>query len=439
MTEKAPSIRILPIIMALNALSLVDRQILTLMVDPIKQDLQLSDFQIGILQGLVFSVFYGLASLPIGWLVDRFPRRPIIWAGVTLWSLAASACGLAQTYTQLLIARLGVGVGEATLSPAAYSMLADIFPRTALTRALAFLLVGATIGNGLAIALGGAIVEFAQSAPMTLPVVGEIASWQAVFIITGLPGLVAGLLIFLVAEPRRREVYASRPATTGKREFVAAHARFLLCHTAGFGLMSVMGWGFISWLPTYMMREFHWSVGELSIPLALLLGGVGTIGTLGVGWLTDRLFGRGMLDAHMRIYCVAAMIATASAVAAFSMSSPWLFLILCAPIVATMTLSAPAIAALQLIAPGEIRAQVSAGFQFVANGVGLGLGPMLVGFLTDYAFGDEQQLGTAMALLYAVLGPLAALAFYFGGRPMREALQLRQATDPSILSTNLNA
>lgn len=417
--------RALPVLIVLYALSLLDRQVLTLMVGPIKRDLGLSDFQVGLLQGLVFSVFYSVASLPIGWLVDRYTRRPIIWLGVTAWGLAATMCGLAQNYTQLLVARLGVGVGEAALSPAAYSMLADLFRPSRLALALSVLMIGSSLGNGAAIGLGGLVVSFAESTEgMTLPLVGHLASWQFVFVATGLPGLVLGATIFLIREPQRR----NRKSATAKVSpsetisFIRRRKAFFTAHFLGFGLLSIVGWGFISWLPTYMGREFGWSIARLSLPLALIIGLGGTLGTLATGALVDRLFARGRTDAHMRVYAVIACGMTACGVAAFQVSDPWLFLALVTPIASTMVLAATAGAALQIVSPNEMRGQVGALFLLVMNGIGMGLGPTLVGALTDFVFRDETRLGLSMTLLFAGLGPISALALWLGMPAMRAAV-----------------
>lgn len=417
--------RALPVLIILYALSLLDRQVLTLMVGPIKRDLGLSDFQVGLLQGLVFSVFYSVASLPIGWLVDRYTRRPIIWLGVTAWGLAATMCGLAQNYTQLLVARLGVGVGEAALSPAAYSMLADLFRPSRLALALSVLMIGSSLGNGAAIGLGGLVVSFAESTEgMTLPLVGHLASWQFVFVVTGLPGLVLGATIFLIREPQRRNrksttAHVSPSETIG---FIRQRKAFFTAHFLGFGLLSIVGWGFTSWLPAYMGREFGWSIAQLSIPLALIIGLGGTLGTLATGALVDRLFAAGRTDAHMRVYAVIACGMTICGVAAFQVSDPWLFLALATPIASTMVLAATAGAALQIVSPNEMRGQVGALFLLVMNGIGMGMGPTLVGALTDFVFRDEARLGLSMTLLFAGLGPISALTLWLGMPAMRAAV-----------------
>jgi MFS family permease len=417
--------RALPILVFLFGLSLLDRQIMTLMVGPLKRDLGLSDFQVGVLQGLVFAIFYGAAAVPIGWLVDRFARRPIIWLGVTFWGLCAAACGLANSFAGLFAARLGVGAGEATLVPAAYSMLADLFKPSRLALAISILLIGSNLGNGMAIGLGGAIVAFAEKGgTLALPMVGHLRSWQFVFLVTGLPGVFLGGLIFLVGEPirRGRMITAKSASFADTIKFMGVNRGFFAAHFLGFGLLAIVGWAFSSWLPTYMNREFGWSIGKLSVPLALIIGIAPSLGTPASGWIADRLFGRGQADAHLRVCCFIALGMAAFGVAAFRVHNPILFLILITPIAAIMANGATSGASLQIVAPTEMRGQITAMSLLVANGLGLGLGPMLVGALSDFVFGNEARLGDSLSLVFAVLAPAAAFVLWLGWRPMRSAV-----------------
>ena len=169
--------------------SFADRIILSLLVQPIKQDLALSDTKISLLHGFAFAIFYTLMGIPIGRLADRYSRRAIAAAGIAVWSFMTAVCGIARGYWELFSARVGVGVGEAALSPAAFSMIADLFPPQKLGRALSVYTMGAFVGAGLAFIIGGAVIQSITSSPeMTLPIVGTIRSWQAAFFIVGLPG-----------------------------------------------------------------------------------------------------------------------------------------------------------------------------------------------------------------------------------------------------------
>ena len=307
-------------------------------------------------------------------------------------------------------------------------MLADLFPPARLALAMSVFLIGATVGNGLSIGLGGAIVSLAEAGHVyELPLIGKVMSWQYVFIVTGLPGLVLGGLIFFVREPKRRDrLGLVHPPIKETLRFLAARRRFFTAHFAGFCLLAIIGWGFSGWLPTYMSRQFGWTIGQLTLPLALILGIGGTFGTLASGWLVDRLFG----GARTTPTCECTYISRSGCRwwrDSLQVSDPWIFLAFVTPIVATMSTAATAGAALQIVAPNEMRGQVAALFLFVVNGVGLGLGPTIVGATTDFVFHDEARLSTSLALLFGVLGPAAALTLSLGLKPMREAVQLAEA------------
>jgi len=369
-----------------------------------------------------------LPPLPIGWLVDRFPRRPIIWLGVTVWSLATAFCGLAQNFGHLLGARLAVGIGEATLSPAAYSMLADLFRPSRLVLAISVMLMGGSIGGGLAVGLGGAVASYAESArALQLPILGVVSSWQYVFLIIGPPGLALSSLIFLVREPQRRDRLGAAPPNISETfRFVRTRRALFTFHFIGFGVQSILTFGVVGWIPAYMGRAFGWSIGQISIPFGLIIGIGSSLGSLAMGWSVDRLFGRGCTDAHMRVNSIIFLGTSIIGVAAFQVHNPWVFLVLVTPIFMTIVFTPSAVAALQIISPNEMRGQMSAMVVLIINGVGLGLGPTVVGAVTDFVFHDETRLGTAVALLFGLLGPIAAAMLALGMKPMREAARLAE-------------
>jgi MFS family permease len=188
-------------------LSFMDRQILSLLVGPIKRDLFISDTRVGLLQGLASALFYTLAGLPIGRLVDTRNRRNLVIAGVMVWSAFTCACSVARSYWSLFLVRIGVGVGEAALNPSAFSLIADYFPRERLGTAMSVFYLGALIGSGLAFAVGGMIVEATtRIGVVDLPVVGAVASWRLTFLVVGVPGILFGLLVATVREPARRSL-----------------------------------------------------------------------------------------------------------------------------------------------------------------------------------------------------------------------------------------
>lgn len=290
------------ILLLVAIMSYLDRQIISLMVEPIKASLGVSDFEIGLLQGVAFGLFYAVFGLPIGWLVDRYSRRKIIYFGMTLWSLAAGACGLASTYTHLLLARFGVGVGEASLSPAAYSMIADLFPPRRLALALGVFATGSSIGGALAYMAGGALIaKFEAMGAMALPGVGVLEPWQLVFLVTGLPGVGIAALMFLVPEPVRRHRQLDLDAPDrGVMHFLLANRRYFICHFLGFGLVAVMAYGTAAWAPAMLMRRYGLGVAEVGIILGTVGALSGIPGFIFGGWFVDRWFARGQRDAHLR-------------------------------------------------------------------------------------------------------------------------------------------
>jgi MFS family permease len=195
------------VLMLCYTLSYADRQILAFLAGPLKHDLQINDTEFGVLQGLVFAVFYTLFGVPLGMVADRFSRRNLIALGVFLWSLTTSLSSIARSFGSLAAARMGVGIGEATLSPSAFSMIADSFPKERLSSALSIYTMGIQLGSGLALIIGGTVAQaVSQLPPVELPIAGAIAAWRVTFLIVGAPGLLVALLLLSVREPARRSL-----------------------------------------------------------------------------------------------------------------------------------------------------------------------------------------------------------------------------------------
>jgi MFS family permease len=228
-------------------ISFVDRQIMALLIQPIKADLQINDTQIGLLHGLAFAVFYTLFGIPIGRMADSKSRKWIIIVGISIWSAMTAACGLAKSFTQLMFARIGVGVGEASLSPSAYSMLSDYFPREKRGRALSMYGTGIFLGSGLAFLLGGKVVAYTMMAEsFSLPLLGELRPWQMAFMLVALPGILAVMLMGLVKEPLRRGLLRStdnKQAQVPLRQvfaFVGERWRIYVPHFSGFSSLTLI-------------------------------------------------------------------------------------------------------------------------------------------------------------------------------------------------------
>ena len=409
------------VLMVLYVFSFIDRQILGLLVDPIKREFGVSDTQVGLLQGLSFALFYCALGIPAGWLADRFSRRWIVAIGVFLWSLAATACGLAANFVQLAIARMGVGVGEAALSPAAYSLIGDAFPREKLGRAFGVYNVGIAIGSGLALILGGLVVNAVsgQQVNYTLPLLGEVRGWQLVFVVTGLPGVLLCLLMFTFREPARRglvrakgqAVAAPLPLSQALR-FVRERLDFFAPFFVAVGLLSVIGYGYLGWLPVALNRRFDVPVGDVALVLGVATLIFNTSGILLAGRIADALAARGLQDAALRVCLGVALANSLTGTCAPLMPSilgSYGVLVLLGLTMSAYTALVPL--AINLVAPNQMRAQIGALYLLVSNLIGLGIGPALVPFVSDHLIGDPAKVYLSLAIVTFCSGLVAAALF----------------------------
>ncbi len=469
------------VLMFTYTVAFIDRQILSLLVQPIRRDLGLNDTQISLLAGFAFAVFYSLLGVPIARLADRVNRCYLIAAGVALWSLMTAACGLSKTYWQLFAMRVGVGVGEATLSPAAYSMIADYFPAHKLARAISVYTMGLYGGAGLALLAGSAVVALVSDAgPVTLPVIGTVHAWQLTFFIVALPGVVVLALLATVREPARREFAAGAPlagrrdsvshkrpepgsapsrgpvptsgqssvSTRSHREGVAfvrrsedatqvvrpppvpladlvrffrEHRRIMLAHFGGFMALGTVITAYLVWVPEFLRRTHDFEIAQAGLIYGLALLLLGTSGPYAGGWLAERLAVRGRRDAELRAAIIAAVGMVPLSVAAPLATHPGAAVALLA--LATFVLSMPqglAPTIIQLVAPNRLRAQVTAIFILVAVLTGYTGGPASVALLTDYVFRDEGALNYALAIVSGVLTPIGVAFLVWGLKPYRE-------------------
>jgi MFS family permease len=411
-------------------LSVLDRQIISLLVDPIKKDLGITDVQFGMLNGLAFLLSFTLFGFIFGALADRTDRRRLIYIGMTVWSLASAVCGLAQNFWHLVLARAGLGAGEAALSPSATSMITDLFPREKLTTAMAVYSIGATVGSGTALVVGGAIVYFVASlGDITLPVIGHVSTWQLVFLLVSIPGLAIAFAVFSIPEPVRR----GRSETLQKQSWGSAYAnlfrfiksrpRFFLCHYLGFTFATAALTGCGSWYPVHMMRAFGWSEGRVGLMLGVMLMAAGIIGKLVTGWVVDAMYKRGYRDAQLRWYAGCLIVGTPFAIVGATSGNPWIFLggIGIFQIMAT-PMPACAMTALNLVTPNELRGTGVTVFTTVAALLGTSIGSVLVPFLSKNVYGSESAIGLGIATLIGVACPIGAVILVGGLKAMREAM-----------------
>lgn len=388
-------------------LSFVDRQILALMVDPIKADLGINDVQIGLLQGFAFAVLYAVMGLPFGMLADRVSRRKIIAAGVVFWSLATALCGLARSFTTLFIARVGVGVGEAALSPAAHSFLSSAFPREKLGRTMAIYNLGVTGGTGIALIIGGAVVQLiASGGNVHLPVFGELRAWQTAFLIVAAPGLVLTLMVLATKEPPRPPVNKE----TGKHSvplrevfhYLWANKRTYLSIYLSAGMFGIFGYSLAGWYPTLLQRDFGLDAGQAGTIIGLAYAIMGSLGLICGGTLADRLAKKGYFDSNQRVVAWVGAAVVIPATLTPLMPNMTLFTLLLLPsIFLFYNFFGCSIAAVQLASPLTMRGTNSAIYLMINSFIGLSVGSVAAPLTNRYLFGDTD-LAMALAVVTAI-------------------------------------
>jgi MFS family permease len=426
------------VLLVMYMISYLDRQIIAMMVAPLQRDLNLTDVEIGLLQGFAFSLLYILSGIFLGWFVDRYSRRLLIMGGVIFWSVSCALCGLANGFATLFAARVGVGIGEATLATAVPSMLSDLFPREKLTLALGMVAVGGSIGITSSFILGGALTTMLGAGhTLTVPLLGELRAWQATFLILGLPGIAMAFLMLTIREPPRTgRLQAGHVPFAHLMAFLATRRHFITCHFLGFSLNLVAGYGLLAWLPTLLARRFAWQPMAIGPAVGLVVGSGGIVGPLLSGALADVLLRRGVRDAHFRIQMVGMCFAAPIAITTLQSSSPIVVLIGAGAIYLTISFAVPlSIAPLQLITPNELRGRLTSLFTFVSSLIGVGCGPLLVALLTDRVFQDHMAVGRSLLVTVSVSTVGCAVMMAIGRPAYQKAMaeaDLAFAHSPSV-------
>lgn len=412
--------------------SFIDRQVLSLLVEPMKRDLNITDFEVSLLQGMAFALFYTFMGIPIAKLADTRNRKWIITTGIAVWSVMTFFCGLAKSFTGLFLARVGVGVGEAALSPAAYSMLADYFPPNKLPRAMAIFTTGITIGGGLAYVIGGAVLDtIAGSWIAQLPLLSSMRPWQLTFVVVGLPGLLIAVLMMMVREPARQRTTTAAPGSsapvTGDNSFKATlhfvwvNRRSYLALFMGISLLSVFGYGLMAWYPSLFIRTFDVSAAEVGLKFGATYMVFGSLGALAGAWFAQALANRGHTDANLRWPVYAAVLMMLPGMFVPLAGSAELMFWLCIPLIFIQnSYFGVSLAAIQLVTPNHMRAQVGAMLLFLTNLIGLAFGPSVVAALTDFVFHDPMMLRYSLSIVAAIFCPVAAMVFASGLRHYRQ-------------------
>ena len=422
---------VIAVLMLIYTSSFVDRTIISLLVAPIRSDLRISDTQMSLVSGLSFAVFYTVLGIPLGRLADRYSRRAIIMIGLTLWSVMTMACGLASSFSQLFLARVGVGVGESSLTPSAYSLIPDYFPKDKLARAFGVYNMGIGLGSGLALFLGGLVIGVIQhSPPVSLPVLGLVKPWQLVFLVVGAPGVLLTFLMLTVREPRRRDMIA----TEAGRVPSSLPIRMVLAYlfsirgayiplVAAYAMTGLENFGFAAWIPSSFIRSYGWTAAQAGQRYGLVVLATGMAGSVFGGWFADRLARQGRTTAYVRTAIYAVLCVLPCAVLAPLAPWGWLSLLLFAGMSFFNSCWLAVFGgSLQLIVPNQMRGQTTALTLLVTSMVGFGLGPTAIALLTDRVFQDDASLRYSLAVVAGIAIPLAILFFLISKRSFGQAV-----------------
>jgi len=393
--------------------SFIDRFILSLLVEPIKHDMNLTDTQIGLLLGPAFAIFYTTMGIPLGWLADHARRTWIIGIGITLWSLATAACGLASNFVQLFTARITVGVGEATLSPCGLSLIADSFPPERRGRPIAFYNSGVSLGAGIAFLAGASVIVWSRTVTeVSIPGFGEVAPWQFAFILVGLAGLPVAMLMFALREPaRQKQGDLVDPGTASPRvafKYVQQNWR-----AYGFVMVACIMTTVTysqNWSPAMYQRTWGWPPERYAFYYGIALVIIGPLSVNLSGWLSDKMYARGKKEAPVLVIVWGGLLLIPTGFISPLMPTGELaFAVLLFNLVGLAMVSALAPVALLNITPSEIRGQIIAIYYLVISITGLVLGPMNVGLMNDWVVG-EAGVRYSVALVPVIFGlPVIAI------------------------------
>jgi len=405
--------------------SFIDRNILSQLVKPIRADIGITDTEYSYLSGLAFVVIYTAMGIPLGRIADRGSRNLMVAIGCAVWSGMTALCGLAQSFWALFAGRLGLGIGEAAMSPAAYSLLADYFPPGRLATAMSVYSLGVPVGGGLALLIGGWGIEYATGLSGHGGMLSQFRPWQIVFFLIGLPGLLLAVLaLFAIREPARRhhvvaEGAGERPSFGFVLAYMWKNRAIYAAPILGVSFSGMLSYGAALWMPAYLMRVQGYSPHDAGMFLGTSTVLLGIPGTILAGWLADRLVARGRGDGHLLVaigYCVA--IAICGALGPI-MPIRWLSIGLIGALgFFTFTWTGVAGALLQIITPNRMRGQVSAMYLLLANIIGMGIGQTAVAMSTDHLFKHDDAVGQSLALVGIVAIALAVYFLNAGRKPI---------------------
>lgn len=409
----------------------IDRIAITFLVAPIKSEFSLNDFEMGLLMGPAFGIFYALFGLPIGWLADFRSRRNIIVIGIVAWCAMTMACGFAGSFWALFATRIGVGIGEATLSPCALSIISDYHARGQRSLAVSCYMSGSFLGPALAFLFGASVVSWASSlTPWEFGDIGALAPWRMVFVVVGACGLIAALCVATIREPERSERLMRTPVgREASAPGLAEALRWLWGQWQGVGLL-IVGMGCIFalgytsyWMLSLFERTWHWEASRTGTAFALVTAGCAIVGTQFGGRLSDYWSRRGDSSGPLRGVLLGALIACPGYVLSPLMpNGGWAIFCQVVAWLGQAISSACAPVAVINAVPSELRSKLAALYFTIASLIGLMLGPSSVGWFSD-AIGGPQGLRYALTVIGVLFGVLSVALFSASLRPYKATVR----------------
>jgi MFS family permease len=401
------------------ALSFLDRELLSLVINPVKESFELTDFQVSLLLGPAFAIFYTVMGIPLGWAADRFNRTRLIAAGVALWSTMTAFCGLSANFLQLFIARIGVGVGEAVLTPSAVSLLSDYFPKNKLPFAMSVYSIGMFIGAGMAGIGGGIVLAMLKGVTLNVPFFGILEYWQIGFLLAAAPGLILAVTIFSLREPKRKEMAVDESGAEQKASFAMAlsymweRKKLFLTLFIGGAMVAIIQYQSL-WYPELFMRKWDWSTAQAgpATGIPTIIGGI--TGLLAGGYYMSYQAKKGAHDVALKLAFFSAVGIGIPAVIMPLMSDVAISIVgvtmvkffVAMPLIAGTT-------AIRMSVPNQMRGQFTAMYFVFIGLIGANLGPVLPGFINTFIFGEaNDMLGISLSISAALTIPFSTILLW---------------------------
>ena len=424
--EKKHSYSAVAILTLAQVFAFIDRQIPSMLVEPIKQDFNLTDSQIALLGGAAFSIFYAIMALPIGYAVDRYTRTKVLGTGIFLWSLMTALAGLANSFGKLFGARIGVAVGEAVMAPISVSLVSDSFPENKQGKPMGIITAGVYIGIGITLLGGGFLIDYLTSiGGITLPLIGYLKPWQATFMIVGIPGLVLAIAAFYLREPRRIEEQVDSNHLVDKKNVflhLKEHRKTLIPMFGGLIFMALIFYSFSFWAPTMMIRTFNISLTEVGFILGMITIISSITGTIIAGSAVDYLRNRNYSDAPVRAAMIAVILALPPIISlSFVQTELGAWICIAMYLLFISSFAPLGLLAISGVSTGNVKGQTAAIHAFLMMAFGLSLGPQLTAFFTDFVFVDPNLLINSVSLTGLIVLPISALLFKLSLSRYRES------------------